>query len=112
CFLDIVGWHLHEFGLRWRAGRGSSRQDQIRELVIGLESARLGVERRARDAGGLRFRPERCDELREGGIGGAGRRNARDNNGNENTEPCPSHFTATMKIRGKRNSTLPSACGR
>ena len=28
-----------------------------------------------------------------------------------NNPPERPHFTATMKIRGKRNSTLPSACG-
>ena len=69
--LHIIRRHLHEFGLRRRAGRGPARQDQIGQFVVGLEPARFGVERRARDAGGLRLRPQRGDELREGGVGGA-----------------------------------------
>ena len=42
--LDVVGRNLDEFGLRRRAGGGPSRQDQIGQLVVGLEPARLGIE--------------------------------------------------------------------
>ena len=70
CLLDVVGRHLHELGLRRRTGRGTAGQDQIGQLVVGLQPARLGIERRARNAGRLRFRPQRGDELREGGVGG------------------------------------------
>ena len=75
-FLDVIRRHLHELGLRRRAGRGPSRQDQIGQFVIRLEAARLGIERRARHAGRLRLRPQRGDELGEGGVGGAGGRTA------------------------------------
>ena len=70
-FLQIIGRHLHELGLRRRAGRRTPGQDQIGQFVIRLEAARLGIEGRARDACGLRFRPERGDECREAGIGAA-----------------------------------------
>ena len=73
-FLDVVGRHLHELGLRRRAGRGPSGQDQIGQFVIRLEAAGFVVERRARHAGGLRVRPQRGDELGEGGVGGVGGR--------------------------------------
>ena len=67
-FLDVVGGHLHELGLRQRAGSGTSGQDQIGQLVVGLKASRLGIERRARDAGSLRFGPERGDEICEAGV--------------------------------------------
>ena len=71
-FLDVVSRHLHELGLRWRAGRGTSRQDQVWQFVIRLKTAGLGIESRARHPGGLRFRPQRGDELGEAGVAGAG----------------------------------------
>ena len=72
-FLDVIGRHLHELGLRRRAGSGPPRQDQIRQFVVGLEPLRLGIERRARHAGSLRLRPQRGDELGKGGVGGVNR---------------------------------------
>ncbi len=110
-FLEVVGRHLHELGLRRRAGRGTARQNQIRQLVIGLEIARFGIEGCPRDARRLRLGPERGDELGEGGIGGMRSRNARHKNHRER-DKRGSHFTAMMKILGKRNRILPSACGR
>jgi hypothetical protein len=71
-FLEIIRRHLHELGLRRRAGGRAPRQDQIRQFVIRLETARLAVERRARHPGGLRLRPQRGDELGEAGVGGEG----------------------------------------
>ncbi len=72
-FFQIIGRHLHELGLRRRAGRGTTGQDQIGQFVVGLETAGLGIERRARHAGRLRLRPQRGDELREAGVSGEGR---------------------------------------
>jgi len=73
-FLDVIRRHLHELGLRWRAGRGTSRQYQIGQFVIRLKTAGLGIKSRARHPGGLRFRPQRGDELRKPGVGGTGGR--------------------------------------
>src|SRR5262249_38720614 len=121
-FLDVVGGHLHELRLRRISRRRTSGQDQIRQLVVGLEARGLAIEGRARNTGGLCFRPQRRDELRKGGVGGAGgskggseQQHCRNKRGASQTlckAADSSHFTATMKIRGKRNSTLPSACGR
>ena len=70
-FFQIVRRHLHELGLRRRTGGRASGQHQIGQLEIGLEAACLRIERRARDSGRLRLRPQRSNELREAGIGGA-----------------------------------------
>ena len=40
-FLDVVGRHLHELGLRRRAGGGTARQQQVGQFVIRLEAAGL-----------------------------------------------------------------------
>ncbi len=119
--LDVVGRHLHELGLRRITGGGTTGQDQVGQFIVGLQSRGLAIEGRARDAGGLRLRPQRSDELGEGGVGGIsgrvsqGKQYDRSAKGDIAQTPHDSshrsHFTATMKILGKRNSTLPSACG-
>ncbi len=71
-FLDVICRHLHEFGLRRRAGRGPSGQDQIGQFVIRLEP-RVSASKVARET------PAACASghseamnCGEGRVGGAG----------------------------------------
>jgi hypothetical protein len=78
CFLDVIRRHLHEFGLRRRAGFGAAGEQQIRQFVVRLQPARLGLKRRTRDTCLLGIRPQRGNELRERSIGGNSRGRADD----------------------------------
>src|SRR5262249_25059664 len=68
CFLDVVGWRLHELGLPARR-RLPAGKIEIGQRQIGLEPARRGVECRARDAERLCLRPDLLQPPVKCGVG-------------------------------------------
>ncbi len=72
--LDVVGRRLHEFGLARRGSALLSGQVEVGQREVGLQRARRQIEGRARDTHFTRLRPQRRQPLREGRIGGGGRR--------------------------------------
>ena len=72
--LDVVGRRLHELGLAGRRPAGAARNIEVRQRQIGLHAADRRIESLARNAHGLRLRPQRFEPALKRRFRGQSRR--------------------------------------